>query len=39
MGEVVERRWRSEGGDRNGAIVVWEIIDSDKEIYLIILNK
>jgi hypothetical protein len=34
MGKVVEWRQQSEGQDRNRAIVAWEIIDSDNEIYL-----
>jgi hypothetical protein len=37
--EVVEQRWQSKGKDGNRAIEVWEIIDSDNEIYLMILNK
>jgi hypothetical protein len=34
MGKVVEQRQQSEGKDGNRAIAVWEIIDSDNEIYL-----
>jgi hypothetical protein len=33
------QRWQSEGEDGNRAVVEWEIIDSDNEIYLMILNK
>jgi hypothetical protein len=39
MGEAVEQRWQSEGKDGNRAVVSREIIDSDNEIYLMILNK
>jgi hypothetical protein len=39
MAEVVERRRRSEGKDGNGAVAVWEIIDSSNKMYLMILNK
>jgi hypothetical protein len=39
MGEVAERRRSSEGKDGNGAMVAWEIIDSDNEISLMSLNK
>jgi hypothetical protein len=37
--EVVEQRRQSKGEDGNRAIAVWEIIDSDNKIYLMILNK
>jgi hypothetical protein len=39
MDKVAEWRWQSEGKDGNGAMVAWEIVDSDNEIYLISLNK
>jgi hypothetical protein len=37
--ELAERRQRSEGEHGNVAMVVWDIIDSDNEIYLMSLNK
>jgi hypothetical protein len=33
-GDVAERRRRSEGKDGNRAVVAWEFVDSDNEIYL-----
>jgi hypothetical protein len=39
MDEVAERRGQSEGQDRNRAMAAWEIVDSNNEIYLMILNK
>jgi hypothetical protein len=37
--EVAKWRWQSEGKDGKRAVAGWEIIDSDNEIYLMILNK
>jgi hypothetical protein len=37
--EVAKWRQQSEGKDRNGAMTVQEIIHSDNEIYVMILNK
>jgi hypothetical protein len=39
MDEVAEQRWQSKGEDGNRAMEAWEIVDSENEIYLIILNK
>jgi hypothetical protein len=39
MGEAMVWRWRSEGEDGNRAVAVLKFIDSDNEIYLMILNK
>jgi hypothetical protein len=39
MAKAVEWRQQSEGEDGNRAIAVREIIDSENEIYLMILNK
>jgi hypothetical protein len=38
-GEVVQQRRRSEGEDGNGAVAVWEIIDSNNEMYLTIFKQ
>jgi hypothetical protein len=37
--EVAERRQWSEGEDGNRAVAAREIVNSDNEIYLMILNK
>jgi hypothetical protein len=39
MAEAAEWRRRSEGEDGNGAMVAWEIVDSDNEIYFMTLNR
>jgi hypothetical protein len=39
IGEAAEGRRRSEGEDANRAMGVWEIIDSDNEMYLTSFNK
>jgi hypothetical protein len=39
IGEAVEQRWQSKGEDGNRAIIVWEIVDSNNEIYLMSSNK
>jgi hypothetical protein len=37
--EAAKQRWQSEGEDGNRAMAAWEIVDSNNEIYLMILNK
>jgi hypothetical protein len=39
IGEIVEWRRQSEDEDGNRAMAVQEVMDSDKEIYSMILNK
>jgi hypothetical protein len=37
--EVAKWSWQSKGEDIHSTMAAWEIVDSDNEMYLMILNK